>query len=55
MFQRKMSQKATSKEVCLLVGCGDGIGKSVAKRFAQEGYLMCIARRNAQKLKLIVR
>jgi NAD(P)-dependent dehydrogenase (short-subunit alcohol dehydrogenase family) len=37
------------KRVCLVVGAGAGIGGSVAKRFAREGYHACLARRTDQK------
>ena len=35
-----------SKPVCLVVGAGAGIGGTVAKRFAREGYQTCLARRS---------
>lgn len=35
-----------SKSVCLVVGAGAGIGGTVAKRFAREGYHTCLARRS---------
>jgi len=35
-----------SKPVCLIVGAGAGIGGTVAKRFAREGYHACLARRS---------
>ena len=35
-----------SKPVCLVVGAGAGIGGTVAKRFAREGYRTCLARRS---------
>ena len=35
-----------SKPVCLVVGAGAGIGGTVAKRFAREGYHTCLARRS---------
>ncbi len=34
------------KPVCLVVGAGAGIGGTVAKRFAREGYRTCLARRS---------
>jgi NAD(P)-dependent dehydrogenase (short-subunit alcohol dehydrogenase family) len=37
------------KQVALLVGAGDAIGAAVARRFAQGGYAICIARRDAEK------
>lgn len=35
--------------VVVLVGAGDAIGAAVARRFAQGGYTVCIARRDAAK------
>ncbi len=35
-----------SKPVCLVVGAGAGIGGTVARRFAREGYHACLARRS---------
>jgi NAD(P)-dependent dehydrogenase (short-subunit alcohol dehydrogenase family) len=40
----------TPKPVCLVVGAGDALGGSIAKRFAREGHLVCLARRTADKL-----
>jgi NAD(P)-dependent dehydrogenase (short-subunit alcohol dehydrogenase family) len=37
------------KKVALLVGAGDAIGASVARRFAKGGYTVCVARRDAAK------
>ncbi len=37
------------KPVCLVVGAGAGIGGTVAKRFAAEGYHACICRRSDQE------
>ena len=34
-----------NKPVCLILGAGAGIGGNVAKRFASEGYHVCLARR----------
>lgn len=38
----------------LIVGAGDAIGSSIAKRFAQEGLTVCAARRNAERLEPLV-
>ena len=35
-----------SKPACLVIGAGAGIGGTVAKRFAREGYHSCLARRS---------
>jgi NAD(P)-dependent dehydrogenase (short-subunit alcohol dehydrogenase family) len=42
------------KGVVMLVGAGDAIGAAVAKRFAEGGYKVCIARRDAAKSKTLV-
>ena len=34
------------KPVCLVIGAGAGIGGTVARRFAQEGYQACLCRRS---------
>lgn len=34
------------KPVCLVLGAGAGIGGTVAKRFAKEGYHSCLCRRS---------
>jgi NAD(P)-dependent dehydrogenase (short-subunit alcohol dehydrogenase family) len=41
-------------KVALLVGAGDAIGAAVARRFAQGGYAVCIARREAAKSQAVV-
>ena len=40
--------------VALLVGAGDAIGAAVARRFAKEGYVVCIARRDASKSQALI-
>jgi NAD(P)-dependent dehydrogenase (short-subunit alcohol dehydrogenase family) len=40
--------------VVLLVGAGDAIGAAVARRFAEGGYKVCIARRDAAKSQKLV-
>jgi NAD(P)-dependent dehydrogenase (short-subunit alcohol dehydrogenase family) len=35
----------TAKEVCLVIGAGDGVGAGIAKAFAAEGLTVCITRR----------
>ena len=39
-----------SNKVALIVGAGDALGGAIARRFAREGYISCIARRNLDKL-----
>lgn len=36
---------ATKQKVCLIVGAGDATGSAIAKRFAQEGFTVCVTRR----------
>jgi NAD(P)-dependent dehydrogenase (short-subunit alcohol dehydrogenase family) len=38
-----------SEKVAILVGAGDAIGAAVARRFAQGGFTVCVARRDADK------
>jgi len=38
------------KKSVLVVGAGDATGGAIARRFAREGYVACVARRNADKL-----
>lgn len=40
--------------VALVVGAGDALGSSVARRFAKEGYNVCVTRRTADKLEPLV-
>jgi len=44
----------SSSGVALLVGAGDAIGAAVARRFAEGGYKVCIARREAAKSQALV-
>jgi NAD(P)-dependent dehydrogenase (short-subunit alcohol dehydrogenase family) len=38
----------------LIIGAGDATGGAIARRFAREGYVACVARRNAEKLAPLV-
>lgn len=38
----------------LVVGAGDATGGAIARRFAREGFTVCVARRNADKLRPLV-
>ena len=38
------------EKVALVLGAGDGLGGAIARRFAREGYVACVARRNGDKL-----
>src|SRR5215469_16047827 len=50
----RMSERAEDG-VALLAGAGDAIGAAVARRFAAGGHPVCIARRDADKSRAIVR
>jgi NAD(P)-dependent dehydrogenase (short-subunit alcohol dehydrogenase family) len=45
-----MVSKPARRPICLVVGAGDALGGAIARRFAREGYLACVARRTADKL-----
>ena len=47
--------KSGESGVALLVGAGDAIGAAVARRFADEGYSVCVARRDPEKSRSVVR
>lgn len=38
-------KKPGRKEVCLVIGAGDGVGGAIARAFADEGMAVCITRR----------
>jgi NAD(P)-dependent dehydrogenase (short-subunit alcohol dehydrogenase family) len=38
----------------LVIGAGDATGGAIARRFAREGYVACVTRRNADKLQPLV-
>ena len=42
------------KRAILVVGAGDATGSAIARRFAREGYVACMTRRNAEKLAPVV-
>ena len=37
--------QAPTKEVCLVIGAGDGVGGAIARAFAADGMAVCITRR----------
>ena len=41
---------AAKKPIALVVGAGDYIGAAIAKRFARGGFVVCVGRRNGDKL-----
>src|SRR5262245_54637449 len=44
----------SEKRSVLVVGAGDATGGAIARRFAREGYIACVTRRNADKLTPLV-
>ncbi len=42
------------RKVALIVGAGDATGGAIARRFAREGYVVCLTRRTAEKLEPLV-
>ena len=44
----------TQKKAVLVIGAGDATGSAIARRFAREGYIACVTRRNADKLAPLV-
>jgi NAD(P)-dependent dehydrogenase (short-subunit alcohol dehydrogenase family) len=44
----------STPKVCLVIGAGDATGGAIARRFAREGYIACVTRRQADKLQPLV-
>lgn len=44
----------SERKAILVMGAGDATGGAIAKRFAREGYVACVARRHADKLQPLV-
>ena len=42
-------------KVALVIGAGDSTGAAIARRFAKEGYIACVTRRDAEKLTSLVK
>src|SRR5690242_2504955 len=45
---------AMEKKAALIIGAGDALGSAIARRFAREGFIACVARRNGEKLAPLV-
>jgi NAD(P)-dependent dehydrogenase (short-subunit alcohol dehydrogenase family) len=41
-------------KAALVIGAGDATGGAIARRFAREGFIACVTRRNADKLEPLV-
>lgn len=50
-----MNNESTEKGVALIIGAGEGNGAAIARRFAREGYVACVTRRNADHLAELVK
>src|SRR5499425_936450 len=48
------SSASTKRKAVLVIGAGDSTGGAIAKRFAREGYVACVTRRDADKLTPLV-
>lgn len=46
--------QVSHKRVCLVVGAGDATGGAIARRFNREGYVVACARRDGEKLKVLI-
>ncbi|NBX96452.1 MAG: SDR family NAD(P)-dependent oxidoreductase, partial [Betaproteobacteria bacterium] len=44
----------STQKVCCVIGAGDATGSSIARRFAREGYEVCVARRTEAALAPLV-
>ena len=44
----------TDRKAVLVIGAGDATGGAIARRFAREGYIACVTRRDAAKLEPLV-
>jgi NAD(P)-dependent dehydrogenase (short-subunit alcohol dehydrogenase family) len=50
MVNAKTADNSAMSGVLLVAGAGEGLGRSVALRFAREGYAVALAARSAEKL-----
>jgi NAD(P)-dependent dehydrogenase (short-subunit alcohol dehydrogenase family) len=49
-----MAETDNKNGVILVIGAGDGNGAAIARRFAKEGLIACVARRTAEPLAALV-
>jgi NAD(P)-dependent dehydrogenase (short-subunit alcohol dehydrogenase family) len=45
----------SERKVALVIGAGDSTGGAIARRFAREGFVTCVTRRDAEKLEPLLR
>ena len=45
-----MAVDSKAARVALIIGAGDATGSAISRRFAREGYTVCVTRRSADKL-----
>lgn len=45
----------SASPVAVVIGAGDATGSAIARRFAREGFTLCVTRRQAEKLQPLVR
>lgn len=45
---------SSKQPVALVIGAGDATGGAIARRFAREGYVTCVTRREKDRLKALV-
>jgi NAD(P)-dependent dehydrogenase (short-subunit alcohol dehydrogenase family) len=50
LAEEAAAMTAALSPVALIVGAGDATGGAIARRFAREGYVACVTRRNRDKL-----
>lgn len=49
-----MTSNTSGARVALVIGAGDSTGGAIAKRFAGEGFIACVTRRDEEKLQPLV-
>src|SRR5690242_8407453 len=52
--RREHRREVMEKKAALVIGAGDALGSAIARRFAREGFIACVARRNGEKLAPLV-
>lgn len=45
----------SERKLALVIGAGDSTGGAIARRFAREGFVTCVTRRDAEKLEPLLR